>query len=110
MKKILIIFFLLIIIGIGGFVGYYLLHPTTKLTDVQKHQALEKLLGRGLRTPKKERTENQQYHGRYVSFAYPPTAEIYVSKQNSKSPNGLETFQFQNRETHSFFTADVSKA
>jgi|GEM_PF-6722712 len=107
MKKLLVLFVSIVLLGVCGFVSYYAMKPSAHLTASQKKQAFERMMGRQLRNPTAVPTTNTFYHGTYVSFSYPPVMQPYTHPLKKKNSSDLEMFQFQNRETHLFFTADV---
>lgn len=92
-KAILIFFFILSILGFIFILNY----PTQKLTNIQKEQALTKILGRKPNLGDKNiSTGNRQYKGKYISFLYPKRAKVYTQMLNGKpiKQTDLESFIF----------------
>ena len=108
MKKFMVIFFILCIIGAG--IYYYLSHlHDGSITADQKQKAIEALLGRRpVLTQPAQKTTWTQYRGQYFSVAYPPAATIYTHAVSSPSAGLLEILQFQSKEApRYFFTIQV---
>jgi len=108
MKKIVLVALFLVVV-IAVFSVFMVLNRTTKpLSEEEKQQALTKILGRRLNlTEKAPSQEYIQYKGKYVSFAYPSSAEKITSIINGKEQekSGLEqfSFNFDSPKVYTFF-------
>lgn len=108
LKKVVLGLVLITLIA-GAGVGFYIfIRPKeTKLTQLQKEEALTKLLGRKVNFQEKEVPQgNDVFQGKYVTFEYPKRAEIYDWRDEGfkKTPQGLESFSFFTKQPKMLFT------
>lgn len=109
MKKILIILLICGIPALGVFLYYNRVSSDT-LSGKQKQEAVQKILGRGIR---QERTHTlATYTGNYISFSYPAWVAVDTRDDQTlkKKPTILDFFELRNPDSHLFIVTQVEKA
>lgn len=109
MKKWLL-FSILGLLLVGGGVTFYILSqpPKEKLSKAFKEQAVTKLLGRKAQLDDAfQKTGNEKYDGKYISFEYPAIATIYVFNTPISGAQ-LERFEFDQKTPKIYSTLQVN--
>lgn len=96
MKKKILFGVLVVLVVLGGALFYIYSQPSgKKMSDEEKKQALENLLGRDVKLTDDTPKGSSSYNGRYISFSYPAKAVIYTyTGAQAKSEQTLESFSF----------------
>jgi hypothetical protein len=107
-----IFWFSLLAIVLALFVGVFMLlnRPSTSLTEAEKKQALENILGRQvILSPTPTATGNTQHAGKYVSFIYPKKGKEFTLLSNGQPAvlGDIEHFSFNMDGTHTHFFSEV---
>lgn len=113
MKKILVLFFLLLIPLVYYFFVYQNKQSTitSALSKDQKNQALKNILGRSVRDASQKDERWKTYEGKYFSFSYPAYASLYDRKNENieKNKTIIEHFRIDTFEPRFMFVATVFK-
>ena len=102
----------LLVIILALFVGAFLVlnRPSTSLTEAEKKQALENILGRQVMlSPTPTATGYTLHQGKYVSFLYPKAGKEFTLLSNGQPAvlGDIEHFSFNLAETHTHFFSEV---
>ncbi len=109
MKKIVVFIFILLSLLLTIF---FIFNPSQKkLSDLEKEEALTKILGRKPNLSDNEPQGEVEYKGKFVSFKYPAKAKIYTYKDPNmvKNTSVLETFSFDIDKPRLIFNLSVVK-
>lgn len=110
MKKKILFLFAILILSIFTIVSFLFLNRSSdSLTDLEKEQAMAKILGRKPQDDSQVPLGDTVYNGKYISFKYPLKAKIYTQKVNSTPlpALGIEYFSFDLENPRMIFSMDV---